>query len=136
MSDGKTIYQGKFNSSENYLTPNLNPIDLSIEMQETRLVVYLTDQDGSRREVTIETSGENNEQIQLMVHGPYNAAAPDGADDEPRFLAKVGADRSYAYDNYSGSGGRVGKAYAKISDDGIELTDTMEFPNEAVGPKL
>lgn len=133
--DRQIVHTGKMNSHENY---GKLDVDVRVEiLGDSRVVIFFTEADGTTREVTAELNGESNEQILLMTHGPYDANnAEETYNDEPSFIAKVGHDRAYAYNNYTGQGGRVGTAFVKISDEGIELTNNMEFPEPSVGLKM
>lgn len=135
MSDRKTVYNGKMNSHENY-----GKLDLDVKIEvlgDSRVVVYVSDENGITREATIEINGENNEALLFMHHGPYDKNNEEATyNDEPSFIAKVGHDRAYAYNNYTGQGNRVGGSFAKISDEGIEMTETMDFPTEQSNPRL
>jgi hypothetical protein len=135
MTDKQVVHTGKMNSHENH---GKLDVDVRIEvLGGSRVVIYFTEEDGTTREVTAELDGDNNERITLMAHGPYDSNnAEETYNDEPSFVAKVGHDRAYAYNNYTGTGGRLGTEFVKISDEGIELTNHMEFPEPSVGPKL
>lgn len=135
MPDRQIVHTGKMNSHDNH---GKLDVDVRIEvLGGSRVVIYLTEQDGTTREVTTELDGDNNERILLMTHGPYDINNAEATyNDEPSFIAKVGHDRAYAYNNYTGQAGRLGTEFVKISDEGIEMTNTMEFPEQSVGPKF
>lgn len=135
MADKQIVHTGKMNSHENH---GKLDVDVRVEiLGNSRVVIFFTEEDGTTREVTAELNGDNNEQILLMTHGPYNVNNEEETyNDEPSFIAKVGHDRAYAYNNQTGQGGRLGTEFVKISDEGIELTNTMEFPEPSVGPKF
>lgn len=113
--------------------------DLNVKVEigsDSRLIMYITNSDGITREATIEINGDNSDQILFMNHGPYDINDTEGTyNDEPTFVAKVGTDRGYVYNNYTGTGGRLGTEFAMVSDAGIELTNTMEFPEPTAGFK-
>jgi len=135
MVDKQIVHTGKMNSWENH---GKLDVDVRVEiLGDSRVVIYFTEADGTTREVTAELNGDSNEHILLMTHGPYDINNEEATyNDEPSFVAKVGHDRAYAYNNNTGQAGRVGSAFVMISDKGIELTDTMEFPEPSAGPKM
>lgn len=135
MSDRPVIFNGKMNSHENY---GKLDVDVRIEISaDSRVIMYFTDANGITREAAVEINGDNNEQLMFLAYAPYDSKTEEVAlPDDPLFIAKVGNDRGYAYDNYTGQDGRCGATYAMVSEEGIQLTDTMEFPEPVAGLKM
>jgi hypothetical protein len=134
MSERPVIFDGKMNSHENY-----GKLDVAVRIEisaDSRVIMYFTDAEGMTREAAVEINGENNGQLMFLAYAPYDSKAEEVAyPDDPLFIAKVGDDRGYAYDNYTGQDGRCGATYAMVSQEGIEMTDTMEFSEPSSGPK-
>jgi hypothetical protein len=135
MSDKQIIHTGQMNSWEN---PGKLDIGVRVEiLGNSRVVMYFTDENDMVREATVELDGENAERLILMVHGPYNANNPEmgpGNPDEPLFIAKAGSDRAFVYTNNSRNDGRPD--FAMVSETGVELANTMEFPETVIAPKM
>lgn len=127
----KVIFNGKMNSHDNH-----GKLDMDVKivlLGNCRIVAYISDEHGKTREAAIEIDGENSDRLLLMTHGPYDPNDLENTySEEPSFIAKVGSDRAYAYNNNTGQPGSVGSAYVKISEDGMEFTDRMDFPEPSV----
>jgi hypothetical protein len=125
------IFNGKMNSHDNH-----GKLDMDVKivlLGNCRIVAYISDEHGNTREAAIEIDGENSDRLILMTHGPYNPNDLENTySEDPTFIAKVGSDRAYAYNNTTGQTGTVGSAYVKVSEQGLEFTDTMEFPEPSI----